>query len=136
MSGLTPTNLTSARSRSVNPNANPAYVPHEDAETKIHVCPAWGWSRNWTSISAAARTYPSEPRGVEALKELAAPFDAEVAPMLVEVEGQTLRLEGSAETQYAEWRRLLNKIFAAETGLSVDPDDSVPTAEPTAVEEG
>ena len=73
---------------------------------------------------------------VEALKELAASFDAEVAPMLVEVEGQALRLEGSAETQYAEWRRLLNEIFAAETGLSVDPDDSDAVVESLAGEEG
>jgi len=42
----------------------------------------------------------------------------------VEVEGQTLRLEGSVETQYSEWRRLLAQIFAAETGLPVDPDDA------------
>jgi hypothetical protein len=60
----------------------------------------------------------------EALKELAASFDAEIEPLLVEVEGQTLRLEGSVETQYAEWRRLLAEIFAAETGLPVSPDDA------------
>ena len=59
----------------------------------------------------------------EALKELAASFDAEVAPLLVEVEGQTLRLEGSAETQYEEWRDLLSRIFTAETGLPLDPND-------------
>ena len=60
----------------------------------------------------------------EALKELAASFDAEIEPLLVDVEGQTLRLEGSVETQYSEWRRLLAKIFATETGLPVDPDDA------------
>ena len=73
---------------------------------------------------------------IEALKELAASFDAEVSPMLVEVEGQTLRLEGSAETQYAEWRSMLNEIFTAETGLSVDPDDSDAVVEPSAAQEG
>jgi len=59
---------------------------------------------------------------LEALRELAASFDAEINPVLVEVEGQTLRLEGSAEAQYAEWRRLLAEIFATETGLPLDPD--------------
>jgi hypothetical protein len=59
---------------------------------------------------------------VEALRELAASFDAEIEPVLVEVEGQTLRLEGSAEAQFEEWRRLLAQIFAAETGLPVDPN--------------
>ena len=56
--------------------------------------------------------------------------------MLVEVEGQTLRLEGSAETQYAEWRSMLNEIFTAETGLSVAPDDSDAVVEPSAAHEG
>jgi hypothetical protein len=70
---------------------------------------------------------------VEALKELAASFDAEMEPLLVEVDGQTLRLEGSAETQYAEWRRLLAEIFATETGLPVDPDDAPQLAAADAV---
>lgn len=59
---------------------------------------------------------------MEALRELASSFDAEVEPLLVEVEGQTLRLTGTAEAQYATWRKLLRQIFAAETGLPVDPD--------------
>jgi hypothetical protein len=59
---------------------------------------------------------------VEALKELAASFDAEIAPLLVDVEGQTLRLGGSAEAQYTAWRELLREIFANDTGLPVDSD--------------
>lgn len=58
----------------------------------------------------------------ETLRELAASFDAEITPVLVEVEGQTLRLQGSVETQYARWRELLREIFVTETGLPVDPD--------------
>jgi hypothetical protein len=56
----------------------------------------------------------------EALKELAASFDAEIEPLLVEVDGQTLRLEGSAEAQFAEWRRLLAEMFATQTGLTAE----------------
>ena len=59
---------------------------------------------------------------VEALRELGASFDAEVAPLVVEVEGQTLRLSGSAETQYENWRKLLREIYATETGLPLDPN--------------
>jgi hypothetical protein len=64
----------------------------------------------------------------EALKELAASFDAEIAPLVVEVEGRTLKLEGSAETQYAEWREFLTRIFSTETGLPVDADSGTPGA--------
>ena len=58
----------------------------------------------------------------EALRELASSFDSELEPLLIEVEGQTLRLTGSAEAQYVEWRKLLKEIFAAEVGLPIDPD--------------
>lgn len=66
----------------------------------------------------------------EALKELAQSFDAEVEPMLLEVEGQTLKLSGSVETQFQTWREILHTIFLEETGLPLDPD----TGEPLAVE--
>lgn len=58
----------------------------------------------------------------EALRELAASFDSEVAPILIDVEGEVLRLTGSVETQYATWRQLLRQIYAAETGLPLDPN--------------
>ena len=61
----------------------------------------------------------------EALRELVASLDAELAPVLVEIDGQTVRLEGSAEAQYAEWRRMLSRIFTTETGFTSDPDADV-----------
>ena len=61
---------------------------------------------------------------VEALRELAASFDAEVEPMLVEVEGRTLRLEGSVEAQYAEWQEILHRMFRHETGVLADPNEA------------
>ncbi len=70
----------------------------------------------------------------EALKELAASLDAELDPLVVEVEGQTLRLTGSAETQYATWREILRQIFVAETGFPVDPDDPTKTTVSTVEE--
>ena len=58
----------------------------------------------------------------EALRELAASFDSEVAPILIDVEGEVLRLTGSVGTQYDTWRQILRQIFAAETGLPLDPN--------------
>jgi hypothetical protein len=58
----------------------------------------------------------------EAIGELSASFDAEVAPLVVEVEGETVRLTGSREEQYATWRQLLRRIYAAELGLPADPN--------------
>jgi hypothetical protein len=53
-----------------------------------------------------------------ALKELGVSFKADVAPVLDEVEGRTLKLSGSVDAQYAEWRKTLRELFAKETGLS------------------
>jgi hypothetical protein len=58
----------------------------------------------------------------EALRELAASFEVDVAPLVVEIEGETVRLTGSREEQYASWRELLRQIYAAETGLPLDPN--------------
>ena len=49
-------------------------------------------------------------------------MDSEVTPLLIDVEGEVMRLSGSVETQYATWRNLLRQIFASETGLPVDPN--------------
>ena len=53
----------------------------------------------------------------ESLKQLGDSFQSEVQPMVVDVEGRTLQLKGSAEEQYAEWRRLLRELYENETGL-------------------
>ncbi len=53
----------------------------------------------------------------ETLKELSSSFEAEAAPLVVDVEGRTLRLTGTAEEQYAEWRRLLHELYVEDTGL-------------------
>ncbi|MGH8188684.1 MAG: hypothetical protein ACREUC_19155, partial [Steroidobacteraceae bacterium] len=53
------------------------------------------------------------------LKQLGESFQAEVQPMVVEVEGRSLQLKGTAEEQYHEWRRLLKELYENETGLPV-----------------
>ena len=57
----------------------------------------------------------------DTLKELNLSLESEVAPLVVEVDGRTTELKGSAEAQYAEWRRLLEEIHASETGLDEEP---------------
>ena len=53
----------------------------------------------------------------ESLKQLGQSFQSEVQPIVVDIEGRTLQLKGSAEDQYAEWRRLLKELYENETGL-------------------
>ena len=56
---------------------------------------------------------------LDVLRELGESLAADVAPLVVEVEGNVTQLTGSVEVQYAKWRILLREIFAAETGLAV-----------------
>jgi hypothetical protein len=51
-----------------------------------------------------------------AITELATSFQTEVAPQVVEVEGRTLKLTGTAEDQYREWREMLKQMYFEETG--------------------
>ena len=59
---------------------------------------------------------------VEALRELGGSLEVEVTPLVVEIEGETLRLSGTVEGQFAEWREMLRKIYSEETGLPADPN--------------
>ena len=54
---------------------------------------------------------------IDAMEELGTSFEAEVSPMVVEVDGEVHRLNGSVEGQYAGWRDLLQRIHRSETSL-------------------
>lgn len=56
----------------------------------------------------------------EVLKELSASFDGAIESQVIEVEGRTAELQGSADAQFQAWRELLREIYAAETGFSVE----------------
>ena len=62
----------------------------------------------------------------ESLKQLGDSFQSEVQPMVVDVEGRTLELKGSAEQQYAEWRQLLRELYENETGLPAATSAAAP----------
>ncbi len=55
----------------------------------------------------------------EALQELSQSLGTEITPYVLDIEGRTIELTGSAKDQYVQWRRLLNDIYAQETSLPV-----------------
>jgi len=89
------------------------------AEAALRDAAAFG---GMAAIQAGMATSQEAKIHIEALRELAASFEAEVEPLVIEVEGQTLRLTGSAEAQYETWRELLREIYSTETGLVIDPN--------------
>jgi hypothetical protein len=66
----------------------------------------------------------------ESLKQLGDSFQSEVQPMVVDVEGRTLELKGSAEEQYAEWRQLLRELYENETGVPAASTAGAPSGRP------
>lgn len=61
---------------------------------------------------------------VEALKELGESLSGDLKPRVIELDGKTVTLSGSAEAQYQEWRELLRKIYVKETGFEPVEDAS------------
>lgn len=72
----------------------------------------------------------------DSLKQLGESFQAEVQPMVIEVEGRTLQLRGTAEEQFQEWRRLLKELYENETGLPVAPAPAAKVQTPAPANNG
>jgi len=72
----------------------------------------------------------------DSLQQLGESFQAEIQPMIVEVEGRTLQLQGTAEEQFREWRQLLKELYENETGLPVQAPAAAGEAAPPAPASG
>jgi len=58
----------------------------------------------------------------EVLQEVGVAAEAEIMPHTIELENQTVRLQGTVDEQYQELRGILRKIYFQDLGLPV-PDD-------------
>ncbi len=83
------------------------------------------------AILSGMKKYADARVHADALKELTQSFQSEVAPQVVEVEGHTLRLTGTAEDQYREWRKLLKQLYLEETGAAAAPPPATAPAATT-----
>lgn len=57
-----------------------------------------------------------------ALKEISQSLGAEITPYVLDIEGRTIELTGTADVQYEEWREILKQIYIEETGLPARKD--------------
>jgi hypothetical protein len=67
------------------------------------------------AVMSGIKKFSDAKIAAQEVRELADSFEAEVAGQVVEVEGRSLKLTGTAEEQYREWRRLLAAIYREET---------------------
>jgi hypothetical protein len=70
-----------------------------------------------TVFASGVKKYAQSEIHADALRELNTSFEADLAPKVLEIEGRTVTLTGSAEAQYENWRQLLRQIYFQETGL-------------------
>jgi len=68
------------------------------------------------AVLSGLKKYSDAKVHAQALKEMSETFQSEVQPQVVDVEGRTLRLTGTADEQYREWRELLHQLYVEETG--------------------
>jgi hypothetical protein len=67
------------------------------------------------------KKYADAKTHAQAFSELARSFQSEVATQVVEVEGRSLKLTGSAEEQYREWRQLLREYQNPDSPAAAVP---------------
>ena len=70
------------------------------------------------AVMSGIKKFEDAKMAAQEVKELARSFENEAETQVVEVEGRSLKLVGTAEEQYREWRRLLAAIYAEETGTT------------------
>ena len=86
------------------------------------------------AILSGLKKYADAKVHAQALKEMSETFQSEVAPQVIDVEGRTLRLTGTAEEQYREWRKLLHDLYLEENGTPVRvAPQAAPAAPPVPV---
>jgi len=53
----------------------------------------------------------------ESLRELSQSLGTEITPYVLDIEGRTIELTGTAQEQYVQWRKLLRDIYEQETTI-------------------
>ncbi|MFT7218438.1 MAG: hypothetical protein ACI8Z1_000047 [Candidatus Azotimanducaceae bacterium] len=72
---------------------------------------------SWYAMERIYKTYKESKMNEDALRELSESFDRETAPTVAELSGRVVRLSGTLEKQYEQWRRILKEMYDAELGL-------------------
>jgi len=114
------------------------FVPGQCSSTNYNCRRVESAARTAGAIGGAAailsglKKYSDAKIHAQSLKELSDSFESEVQPQVVDVEGRTLKLTGTAEEQYREWRKLLHQLYLEETGAAVEAE-AAPAPPPTPV---
>jgi len=93
-------------------------VYREQLEQRLATRDKQGRPGSFAALQQTYNAYRLSKIQEQDMDELARGFNNEVAPTQMEVSGTVYKLEGSLDTQYDDWRDILKRIFALETGLA------------------
>lgn len=80
-----------------------------------------GQRGSFIALEQTYNTYKWSRIHQQDLEEVAQGFNNEVAPTVMHASGTVFELSGSLDRQYSEWRAILRRIFALETGVAPSP---------------
>lgn len=66
---------------------------------------------SWYAMERIYKTYKESKMNEDALRQLTASFDSETRPIVADISGRLVELEGTLEHQYRTWRRLLRAYY-------------------------
>ncbi len=81
-----------------------------------------------TLVTSAIQKRHEAVQQAERLREVGSAAEAELVPTTIELENQTLRLQGTVDEQYSELRRILRRVYFEDLGL--EPPDASDVGEP------
>jgi hypothetical protein len=92
-------------------------IYREDYQQRVAQRDRQGRRGNFTAMQQTYNAYKWLKIQEQDLDELALGFNNEMEPTFLEVSGKLFRLTGTLDTQYGEWRQVLQDIFTLETGF-------------------
>jgi len=96
-------------------------IYREEYQGRVSSRGSQGPRGSFAALEQSYNVYKMSKIHEQDLDELALGFNNEVAPTIMDVSGTVVKLSGTLDAQYAEWRTILQRIFALETGLAPAP---------------
>lgn len=93
----------------------------DEYQTRVSSRDSQGRRGSFAAMEQTYNAYKWSKIHGQDLDELALGFNNEVAPTDMDVSGTVFKLSGSLDSQYTEWREILQRIFALESGLPPAP---------------
>ncbi|MEM7100318.1 MAG: hypothetical protein AAF541_18775 [Pseudomonadota bacterium] len=91
---------------------------YESSDAYVDASGVIGVVSGATLIASSIQKRHEAEQQADRLRELGSDAEAELVPTTIELENQTLRLQGNVEEQYQELRRILKRLYFEDMGLS------------------